>query len=194
MKPPALPRPAALRSIRVIGGSLRNSKIMVPQTQELRPSADRIRETLFNWLSPYLHGAHVVDLFAGTGILGIEAISRGASYACFIEKSKALAEKIDGELIRLKIRDQTEVCCASAQARIPSLKPADIYFLDPPFDLNLWPEILDGLVQANTLKASSVVYIEAPKDWTAPSTWIALKQATAGAVNYGLYRYTPSKA
>ena len=78
MKAPQSSRPSALRSIRVIGGSLRNSKITVPQTQELRPSADRIRETLFNWLSPYINGAHVVDLFAGTGILGIEAISRGA--------------------------------------------------------------------------------------------------------------------
>ena len=192
MKAPQSSRPSALRSIRVIGGSLRNSKITVPQTQELRPSADRIRETLFNWLSPYINGAHVVDLFAGTGILGIEAISRGAQHAVFVEKSKPLAEKIEAELTRLKVLERAEIRCTSAQLCIASLVTADIYFLDPPFDLALWPEVLETLVHANKLKPSSMVYIEAPKAWTPPPNWLPVKQATAGAVQFGLYRYAQS--
>lgn len=187
-------RPTPLRSIRVIGGKLRNSKISVPVTQELRPSADRIRETLFNWLAPYIQGARVVDLFAGTGILGIEAISRGAQHVCFIEKSNALAEKIESELVRLKVRDCAEVRCVTAQYGIKALGEADVYFLDPPFAQDLWGEILQALVTAKVLKSSTLVYIEAPKGWMPPAGWVSIKQSSAGAVSFGLYRFNAVSA
>lgn len=183
-----------LRSVRVIGGTLRNSKISVPVTQELRPSADRIRETLFNWLAPYIQGAYVVDLFAGTGILGIEAISRDAQHVCFVEKSRALAEKIEAELARLKVRERADIRCIAAQLGINALTPADIYFLDPPFAQDLWGEILQALVSAKALKASTLVYIEAPKGWSPPAHWMPIKQATAGAVSFGLYRFDGANA
>ncbi len=190
----AVKRPAArvLTSIRIIGGSLRNSKILVPDQPGVRPTPDRVRETLFNWLTPLLPGARVLDLFAGTGALGIEAISRGAAFAEFVESDPSLCAKLGTELARLKIADRARV----TRAAVPGTNalahtPVDIVFLDPPFTTDLWLPSLAAIASSGVLKAGGVVYLEAPVELTLNSAWLPLKQSKAGAVHFGLYRYQP---
>ncbi len=190
----AVKRPAArvLTSIRIIGGSLRNSKIMVPEHPGLRPTPDRVRETLFNWLVPLLPGARVLDLFAGTGALGIEAISRGAAFAEFVESDPGLCAKLNIELTRLKIADRAHVTRAAVPGpNALAHTPVDIIFLDPPFTTDLWLPSLAAIASAGVLKAGGVLYLEAPTELTLSAAWLPLKQSKAGAVHFGLYRYQP---
>ena len=189
------PAPRALTSIRIIGGSLRNSKIIVPDQPGVRPTPDRVRETLFNWLTPLLPGARVLDLFAGTGALGIEAISRGAAFAEFVESDPALCAKLTTELARLKIADQGRVTRAAVPGpNAMAHTPVDIVFLDPPFSTDMWLSSLAAIASSGVLKAGGVVYLEAPIALTLSSTWQPLKQSKAGAVHFGLYRYQPQAA
>jgi 16S rRNA (guanine966-N2)-methyltransferase len=177
-------------SVRIIGGSLRNSKISVIDQEGLRPTPDRVRETLFNWLAPMIEGACVLDLFAGTGALGIEALSRGAARADFVELDATLARKIAAELQRLKVAELAQVHVASALAVLSQQKSSfDVIFLDPPFALYAWSECLALIANSALLKAHGVVYIEAPLDWQTPPGWQGYKQARAAAVQFGLYRY-----
>ena len=173
-----------------IGGSLRNSKIVVPDQPGVRPTPDRVRETLFNWLTPILPGARVLDLFAGTGALGIEAISRGA--AEFVESDQTLCSKLTAELVRLKIADQGRV----TRAAVPGPNafahtPVDIVFLDPPFSSDLWLPSLAAIAASGVLKAGGVIYLEAPIAMTLTRAWQPMKQSKAGAVHFGLYRFQP---
>lgn len=120
--------------IRIIGGTLKRSKIEVLDREGLRPTPDRVRETLFNWLMPALPGAIVVDCFAGSGALGLEALSRGASRCTFIEKNGALADQLQRNLNRFHLTSQAEVTRADVfqvAEEIPQV--ADIIFADPPF-------------------------------------------------------------
>ena len=189
------PAPRALTSIRIIGGSLRNSKIIVPDQPGVRPTPDRVRETLFNWLTPLLPGARVLDLFAGTGALGIEAISRGAAFAEFVESDPGLCAKLATELTRLKIADQGRVTRAAVPGpNAMAHTPVDIVFLDPPFSTALWLTSLAAIASSGVLKAGGVVYLEAPIALTLSSAWQPLKQSKAGAVHFGLYRYQPQAA
>lgn len=186
------PAPRVLTSIRIIGGNLRNSKILVPDQPGVRPTPDRVRETLFNWLTPLLPGARVLDLFAGTGALGIEAISRGAAFAEFVESDPGLCTKLGTELARLKIADQGRVTRAAVPGPIAlAHTPVDIVFLDPPFSTDLWLTSLAAIASSGVLKAGGVVYLEAPVELTLTSDWLPLKQSKAGAVHFGLYRYLP---
>ena len=190
----AVKRPAArvLTSIRIIGGSLRNSKIIVPDHPGVRPTPDRVRETLFNWLTPLLPGARVLDLFAGTGALGIEAISRGAAFAEFVESDPSLCNKLGTELTRLKIADRARVTRAAVPgANALAHTPVDIIFLDPPFSSDLWLPSLSAIASTGVLKPGGVLYLEAPLELTLSAAWLALKHSKAGAVHFGLYRYQP---
>ena len=181
-----------LTSIRIIGGSLRNSKIVVPDQPGVRPTPDRVRETLFNWLTPILPGARVLDLFAGTGALGIEAISRGAAFAEFVESDPTLCSKLTAELVRLKIADQGRVTRAAVPGpNALAHTPVDIVFLDPPFSSDLWLPSLAAIAASGVLKAGGVIYLEAPIAMTLTRAWQPMKQSKAGAVHFGLYRFQP---
>ncbi len=184
--------PRVLTSIRIIGGSLRNSKIIVPDQPGVRPTPDRVRETLFNWLTPLLPGARVLDLFAGTGALGIEAISRGAAFAEFVESDPGLCTKLGTELTRLKIADRARVTRAAVPGpNAMAHTPVDIVFLDPPFSTDLWLPSLAAIASSGVLKAGGVLYLEAPIELTLSAAWQPLKQSKAGAVHFALYRYQP---
>ena len=188
----AVKRPAArvLTSIRIIGGSLRNSKIIVPDQPDVRPTPDRVRETLFNWLTPLLPGARVLDLFAGTGALGIEALSRGAAFAEFVESDPGLCSKLGAELTRLKVADRARVTRAAVPgANALAHTPVEIIFLDPPFSSDLWLPSLAAIARSGVLKAGGVLYLEAPVALTLSADWLQLKHSKAGAVHFGLYRY-----
>jgi len=181
----------AAGKLRIIGGSLRGSKLAVPDVPGLRPTSDRVRETLFNWLMPVIDGARCLDLFAGTGALGIEALSRGAAWADFIESDSRLAQALRENLQRLK---QTQASVRSGDAatllRMPPQSPYDIVFVDPPFSAAFWEPIAHTLEAQGWLRAGSFIYLEMPAQLrpTLPEAWDLHRESTAGAVRYALYR------
>lgn len=184
-------RPAAPGTVRIIGGSLRGSKLAVPALAGLRPTPQRLRETLFNWLMPVIEGARVLDLFAGSGALGIEAISRGASDAVLVERDRAQAAKIMADLQRLRVSN-AEVRCADALEFLASApaEPYHVVFLDPPFDSGLWARAADLLDANGWLAADTCIYIESPVGPVAemPAGWKPHRETRAGAVRGALYR------
>lgn len=176
--------------LRIIGGRLRGSRIDVPDRRGLRPTPDRVRETLFNWLAPEIEGARCLDLFAGTGALGIEALSRGAAGCTFVEHDPGLAQAIGANLTRLHAAGG-EVVVADAigwLAREP--RPFDIVFVDPPFDRELWAAALQALESGRWLAPRASIHVEHPRDLSldAPGNWTVHRQGRAGAVGYDLFR------
>jgi 16S rRNA (guanine966-N2)-methyltransferase len=191
-----LPRPAAGK-LRIIGGSLRGSKLAVPDLPGLRPTADRVRETLFNWLMPVIDGARCLDLFAGTGALGIEALSRGAAWTDFVESDARLAQALRENMQRLK---QTQATVRSGDAatllRMPPPLPYDIVFVDPPFSAAFWEPIAHTLEAQGWLRAGAFIYLEMPVQLrpALPEAWNLHRESTAGAVHYALYRRRSASA
>lgn len=189
MKPRTSPA-AATGQVRIIGGKWRNTKLPVPLAPGLRPSSDRIRETLFNWLMPRLGGARVLDLFAGSGALGLEAISRGAAQATLVERDAALARQLRESVAKLGAQGQVEVVQADALhwlAQRPS-GLADIVFIDPPFGDGLWDAALAGL--GPHLAADAWLYLESPAGQTLrlPPGWLLHREGGTREVGFALYR------
>ncbi|MDQ2971619.1 MAG: 16S rRNA (guanine(966)-N(2))-methyltransferase RsmD [Rhodanobacteraceae bacterium] len=177
--------------VRIIGGCLRGSRLAVPTLPGLRPTPDRLRETLFNWLMPVIDGARALDLFAGSGALGIEALSRGAALALLVERGHAQAAAIESDLARLHV-DGGEVHCGDALtmlAREPP-RPFDIVFLDPPFDAGLWAPVAQALEAGRWLAPGALVYIESPQGaaFALPPAWTPHRLTRVGAVSGALYR------
>lgn len=148
--------------IRIIGGRWRGTRLDVPDADGLRPTADRVRETLFNWLQPVLGGARVVDAFAGTGALGLEAVSRGAASALLFERDAALAAALSATAARLPGGEVLEVRRGDAVQGLKGLPPGsvDLAFVDPPFALDLWEPALAALEPA--LAEGAWLYLESP--------------------------------
>ena len=180
---------AAPGKLRIIGGSLRGSKLAVADAPGLRPTPDRVRETLFNWLAPVIAGARCLDLFAGTGALGIEALSRGAASVDFVETDAQLAQLLRANLARLK--QQAPVHRVDA-ARFVAENAAryDIVFLDPPFAAQLWAPLAQALLAHDRLGADAWLYVEAPAGAPPelPAPFQLHREGRAGAVRYALYR------
>jgi 16S rRNA (guanine966-N2)-methyltransferase len=178
-------------AVRIIGGSLRGSKLAVPAVAGLRPTPQRLRETLFNWLAPVIEGARVLDLFAGSGALGIEAVSRGASSALLVERDRVQAGKITADLQRLRVSN-AEVRCADALEFLASVpaQPFGIVFLDPPFESELWGPAAELLDANGWLAPDTYVYIESPADAVPvlPTHWALHRETRAGAVRGASYR------
>ena len=176
--------------LRIVAGSLRGSRLAVPDRPGLRPTSDRIRETLFNWLMPVIEGARCLDLYAGTGALGIEAISRGASECTFVESDRALARDLRENLARLKVETARVIEADALAALAGSAEPFDIVFLDPPFGGDLWDASAERLETRGWLAASAWIYVESPADaaLALPPTWMLHREGQAGAVRFALYR------
>ena len=175
--------------LRIVGGTLRGSRIDVPDAPDLRPTPDRVRETLFNWLMPVIEGAHCLDLFAGTGALGIEALSRGAAAVNFVEANTQLADLLRANLARLHqsapvTRSDAMRFLAEGAARY------DIVFLDPPFAADLWTPAAQALETHERLAPGAWIYVEAPFDAVVqvPEGWDLQREGRAGGVRYALYR------
>ncbi len=187
-RPHVMPKHADGR-VRIIGGSLRGSRLDVPDMAALRPTADRVRETLFNWLMPVIEGARCLDLFAGTGALGIEALSRGAGRVDFVESDAGLAARLRANLARLK--QTAHVHQTSALNFVDSGDgPFDIVFVDPPFAQNLWDATLAALESRGMLRDDAWIYVESPVEVAiaAPANWRSHRDGRAGAVKFALYR------
>jgi 16S rRNA (guanine(966)-N(2))-methyltransferase RsmD len=172
--------------VRIIGGAWRSRLIDFPDAEGLRPTPDRVRETLFNWLGQDLAGRRVLDLFAGSGVLGFEALSRGASAAVLVDRSreavrllKANAEKLRASGAELLQCDALEFLSRQGNA------PFDVVFVDPPYASGLQEQVLERLAQH--LAPDAVVYVESATP-IAPDGWTVLKLGRAGAVSYQLLR------
>lgn len=181
----------------MIGGFLKRSKLSVPELPGLRPTPDRVRETLFNWLAPVLHGARVLDLCAGTGVLGIEAISRGAAHALLNEPDPRLADAITAALQRLKITERARITRMPAQRLLAEMpvQSFDVVFVDPPYGSGLWPKLLAELPP--WLAAGACVYLEYPADQAAPwdsSAWVTIRESRAGQVRFALLEQAAGSA
>jgi 16S rRNA (guanine966-N2)-methyltransferase len=182
---------AAPGKLRIIGGSLRGSKLAVPGCAELRPTPDRVRETLFNWLAGAIDGARCLDLYAGTGALGIEALSRGAGSCSFVERDRGLAGAISANLARLKV-DGGRVECVDAMEFLDGAPTTfDVVFLDPPFHAGLWEQAALALEVRGWLADAAHIYVERPDETAAivmPANWLAHRESRAGGVRFSLYR------
>ncbi len=146
--------------VRIVGGRWRGTRLEVPDVAGLRPTSDRVRETLFNWLQPVLPGARVLDLFAGTGALGFEAVSRGAASAVLVERDLGLAAALGATAARLSGGEAVSVQRGDAVSMAAGLPAAsiDIAFVDPPFAADLWAQAFAALAPA--LAADAWLYVE----------------------------------
>src|SRR6185312_9786973 len=161
----------------------------VPAANGLRPTPERVRETVFNWLAPVIAGARCLDLCAGTGALGIEALSRGAAAVSFVEREPRLGQALRANLERLGV--DGEVVVADAQTWLRGTpRPYDMVFLDPPFALELWTTLATQLETGGWLAPGAMVYVEWPEhqDPELPANWSVHREGRAGAVHYALMR------
>ncbi|MFC6670432.1 16S rRNA (guanine(966)-N(2))-methyltransferase RsmD [Marinobacterium aestuariivivens] len=187
--------------LRIIAGEWRGRKLNFPELPGLRPTPDRVRETLFNWLQSYLPGARCLDLFAGSGALGLEALSRGAASATFVDNAPQVVQRLRENLQRLKA-DNAEVIQAPAMdwlnARQTDLEPRyDLVFLDPPFRCDLLPLACELIESRNLLADQALIYIEAETELglpRLPENWHELRSKTAGQVSYRLFVREPEAA
>ena len=180
------------QSVRIIAGKWRSRQLAFIPVEGLRPTGDRIRETLFNWLMPQIPGARCIDLFAGSGALCFEALSRGAKSCVAIEKNPHAATALKANKSKLCARDLT-VICADTKTYLQQSKAEDSYhivFLDPPFQGGLYSEIIQALCTGGWLAEGALIYCELPisEPCPAPQDWQLLKEKTAGKVRYCLYK------
>ncbi len=180
-------------SVRIVAGRLRGSKLPVPEAPGLRPTSDRVRETLFNWLMPVIEGSRCLDLFAGTGALGIEAASRGAREVVLVEHDARLARALEAQLERLRVPEARVVSGAAEGFLRGAATPFDIVFIDPPFARDLWGLVAEALEQGGWLRANAMIYVESPRDQALnlPACWQPWREGAAGEVRYALYRRAP---
>lgn len=174
--------------VRLIGGRWRGTRLDVPAVAGLRPTADRVRETLFNWLMPFLPGARVVDVFAGTGALGLEALSRGASSAVLLERDASLAQALRTTLDRLEGGASGQVVQGDALGWLRASQASfDIAFVDPPFAGGLWTQVWPAL--APRLAAGALVHVESPGDVdpAVPPGWRLHREGRTRDVRHALY-------
>lgn len=158
------PKHTANASVRIIGGQHKRRLVQFLDIDGLRPTPDRLRETLFNWLTGYLGDANVLDMCAGSGVLGFESLSRGASTVTFIEFHPQQAKQLSITADTLKLGLQCRILTGDARHILPTLTTAfDVVFIDPPYALNLWQELLDKLITHQLIHADTLIYIESDK-------------------------------
>ena len=177
--------------VRIIGGDWRGRKLQFPSIEGLRPTPDRVRETLFNWLSPHIAGANCLDLYAGSGALGFEALSRGARSCCFVDNNKQVLAALASNIQTLNCEDRAIKILADSGSVITLDKSIDLVFLDPPFASHLVAGTLDWLLKSPNIHLETLVYIELPKSHELPFCNLSvIKEKTAGAVISRLARIT----
>ena len=183
---------SATSQLRIIGGQWRGQKLEFPERPGLRPTGDRVRETLFNWLGHNLQGAQCLDLFAGSGALGIEALSRGAIHCDFVDADREASAYIDRHLGRLDANHCGATYCAAASDFLGSAsKTWDIVFVDPPFDARVGEVTLTLLLTGGHITLDSWVYFETSRSnpEAVPVTHYEIfREKTAGDVRYQLLK------
>src|SRR3989344_6843668 len=182
-----------ISTLRIIGGRWRGRKITFPVIENLRPTPDRLRETLFNWFAPVIQGACCLDLFAGSGALGFEALSRGASHMTAVDQSDESIISIN-ENIKLLSANNIEAVCAKWPA-IPVLSkaPFDVVFLDPPYQFSILEECCRWLEEKKMLKPEAWIYVEFKKSTRPtlfPKNWRQIKRKSKKTIIYALFKRT----
>jgi 16S rRNA (guanine966-N2)-methyltransferase len=180
--------PAAANRVRIIGGAWRSRVIRFPARDDLRPTPDRVRETLFNWLGQDLTGKRCLDLFAGSGALGFEAASRGAKHVVMVENDATAfrglqdnARLLEANTVELRRADALEFLRLDSEG-------FDVVFLDPPFRADLLPQVMPLL--AARLAAGALVHVETPQPLELAAPWQMLRSGRAGAVHHQLLKWT----
>ena len=178
--------------LRIIGGQWRGRKLEFPNVADLRPTPDRVRETVFNWLQPVIDGARCLDLFAGSGALGFEALSRGAAHVVMVERDSAAVAKLRANLMLLKT-EQGRVIQRDAHEflahRHDDIAPFDIVFLDPPYHRGLLDPCFAALVNGSWLCKHAYIYFEAERTlqkFKLPPGFQHVRNKSAGQVGYHL--------
>ncbi len=184
--------PKKQATTRIIGGSLRGSKLPFKENRSIRPTEGKTKETLFNWLLNDLEGKTCLDMFAGTGSLGIEALSRGAKEVVFVEKQKKLADSLKTNLKRLQVYSSSKVLNANAFSIDFDNLPYkfDILFIDPPFRENLIQRSLDFVKSSNLLTPKALIYLECENELELVELTRdlnLLKESKGGQTQYCLY-------
>jgi 16S rRNA (guanine966-N2)-methyltransferase len=177
-----------MNEVRVSGGRFRGRKLHFPSVPGLRPTLDRVRETLFNWLMFRLQDAVCLDAFAGSGALGFEALSRGAARVDFVEQNHAAVLDLKRNQQILKLQDQSRVWEISALHLSHTMGPYDLIFLDPPFGQGLLERALEHIVTLQILKPGGLVYFEVEKrlDLALGEVWQLYRHKKMGDVQFGL--------
>jgi len=178
--------------LRIVGGRWRGMRIDFPPIEAIRPSPDRVRETLFNWLQTHISGARCLDLFAGSGALGIEALSRGASAVTFVEREPQVGRHLTQTLQRLGATGATVETQDALRFLERTPQPFDVVFLDPPFASTLLQAVFTKLPQG-WLAPDAHIYVECPSDVPLPPLspgWTVYRSKQAGQVGYHLLRVT----
>ena len=188
-------RAARSGSVRIIGGSWRSRRLPVLDDAMLRPSADRTRERLFNWLAPDINGARCLDLFAGSGVLAFEALSRGATSATLVEQHPPLINALNRARDSLAA-ENTAIIQSDAVAWLAESTPTpfDIVFVDPPFRQQLAELVVEHL-QQGWLSENALVYVETEPGAQppCPQTWTLHRNGATRQVDYALYRAQPGE-
>lgn len=177
--------------IRIIGGQWRGRKLPVPDSPGLRPTTDRVRETLFNWLAPDIVDARCLDCFAGSGALGLEALSRYAASATLLEMDRTVARQLQANLATLKASQGTVVNTNTLNFLAQAGQPHTVVFVDPPFRKGLLEDTLRLLEQQGWLAENALIYVESEVENGTPLTpasWSLHREKVAGQVAYRLYR------
>ena len=204
----------AAGEVRIIGGQFKRRLVSFIDADGLRPTPDRLRETLFNWLLADIHGARVLDSCAGSGVLGFEALSRGAAHCTFIEMNNAQVKRLEHSAQQLKINSDTYKIIGGAAENILNQNqsfnaPFDIVFIDPPYAQDLWQPILTALIERQLIDTTSLIYLEADVDLSEQLAQLTikltqneqitnfrgfecLKQSKVGQVVAGLYQLSSS--
>lgn len=181
--------------VRIIAGQWRGRRLPILDIHGLRPTGDRVRETAFNWLGPKVIGARCLDLFAGSGALGLEALSRGAHSVVFVEQSReALGHLVQSTATWPGIEKADFVRADAIQWLQGPSEGFDLIFVDPPFDAGLAQETLQALAERGWIKDGGLVYLERPKNQSDPHTWLdpcwqVDRQKALGQVEISLLRY-----
>lgn len=178
--------------LRIVGGRWRGMRIDFPPIEAIRPSPDRVRETLFNWLQQHIAGARCLDLFAGSGALGIEALSRGASAVTFVDREPQVGRHLTQILQRLDATGATVKTEDASRFLDRTPQPFDVIFLDPPFASTLLQAVFAKLPQG-WLAPEAHIYVECPADSPLPPlapNWTVYRSKQAGQVGYHLLRVT----
>lgn len=205
---------AAAGDVRIIGGKFKRRVVRFIDAEGLRPTPDRLRETLFNWLLADIHGAYVLDSCAGSGVLGFEALSRGAAHVTFIEINPAQSNMLRQSAEQLHLSADTHQIINGTAERVLMQeqivpRPFNIVFIDPPYAQDLWQPILMALVTQSLIDSETLIYLEADKDLSPQLKQLAtifneksttqptidfecLKQTKVGQVVAGLYRLSSS--
>ncbi len=182
-------RGAAHNRLRIIGGRWRGRKLSFPPVPGLRPTPDRVRETLFNWLQPVIVGARCLDLFAGSGALGFEAASRGAAEVTLVDRDARITRVLAGHVRRLEAEHVQVVHADVRQWLNGPSRVYDVVFLDPPYDQGLLSPCCRLLEEQGWLGASAQIYLEAKRGLglpRLPPAWSVIRSKQAGQVGYHL--------